>query len=454
VSVLDPDVRVHIVGIGGSGMSGVARLLSEMGAHVSGSDLADSVMLEGLRDAGMAVQVGHDGTASHDADVVLWSPAIASDNPELVAARSRGAALLSRAQLLEELGRARRVLGLTGTHGKTTATSMMVQVMAASGRDDGRLLGADVVGVGPNGHWGSDDLIVEVDESYGTFNALSPFALGLLNVESDHLDYYGSLDALEVAFAGLVERTSGPVVVWSDDDGARRVALRASRPFIDVGTKDDATWRVSDVAVTRRTSSFTLHGPNDVTALRLNVTGAHNVADAAVVAVLARTLGIDGDAVVRGLAHFEGAPRRFQLLGTWKGVDVYESYAHLPGEISAIVSATHAAGYANITAVFQPHRVTRTLSLVNDFAPAFDGVATVIVTDIYRAGEANPTGVTGEVIERAIHARGAGVHTTYCADLAEVPAVLEQRRGASDVLLLLGAGDVASIAAQLLDGAP
>jgi UDP-N-acetylmuramate--alanine ligase len=445
------DARVHVVGVGGAGMSGVARLLVERGARVSGSDATDSATLEGLRAVGVDVYVGHDELHGADADVVLWSPAIALDNPELVAARERGALLMNRATLFGELGREQRVLGLTGTHGKTTATSMLVQVLRASGRDDGWLLGAEVLGVGANGHWGSGDLIVELDESYGTFADVSPYALGLLNVEPDHLDHYGSLDALESAFAQLVDRTSGPVVAWCDDEGARRVVDRAERDVIDVGSRDEVAWRVEDVRVRRDSSSFTLRGPNVDATLSLHVTGAHNVADAAVVAVLAIALGISVADVAAGLARFEGAPRRFQLLGPWKGVDLYESYAHLPGEITAIVDATHAAGYERILAVFQPHRVTRTLNLVPEFAAAFDGVATVIVTDIYRAGEENPTGVTGEVIDRAIGARAAGVRHVYCAHLNDVPDALEELRGDHDVVLLLGAGDVATIAPRLLD---
>ncbi len=445
------DARVHIVGIGGAGMSGVARLLLERGARVSGSDRADSATLESLRSIGVEVYVGHDAQHGELADVVLWSPAIGPDNPELVSAGARGALMMNRATLFGELGVERRVLGLTGTHGKTTATSMLVQVRRASGRDDGRLLGADVPGVGANGHWGSDDLIVELDESYGTFALVAPYALGLLNVEPDHLDHYGSLDALEGAFAALLERTRGPVVVWCDDEGARRVAQRVNRDVLDVATGDAATWRVTDVAVSRDASSFTLRGPSVELALTLQVTGAHNVADAAVVAVLALALGSSAEDVTTGLARFEGAPRRFQLRGTWDGVDVYESYAHLPGEITAIVQATHAAGYERILAVFQPHRVTRTLNLVPEFAAAFDGVDTVVVTDIYSAGEENPTGVTGEVIERALDARGAGVRHVYCAQLDDVPRELAKLRGDHDVVLLLGAGDVASIAARLVD---
>jgi UDP-N-acetylmuramate--alanine ligase len=206
---------------------------------------------------------------------------------------------------------------------------------------------------------------------------------------------------------------------------------------------------VSDVSVSRYDARFLLSGPDEVLELALTVTGAHNVADAAVVAVLARRLDVSPDAIRSGLAHFRGAPRRFELLGSWRGVDVYESYAHLPGEISAILSATRAAGYERITAVFQPHRVTRTIALAEDFAPSFDLATNVVVTNIYTAGEANPTGVTGQVVADAILARGAGATTAYVASLDDVPDAIERVHDQSDVVVLLGAGDVASVATKL-----
>ena len=451
MSELRAGSRVHIVGIGGAGMSGLARLLVDMGAVVSGSDAVDSPALVGLRRAGVAVTVGHDAESGVNAEVVLWSPAVRDDNVELVAARDRACTMLSRAQALAQLGESRRVIGLTGTHGKTTATSMMVHVMRASGVPVGWLVGADVVGVGPNGYGGSGDLLMEVDESYGTFALLRPYALALLNVEADHLDHYGSLRVLDGAFTSLLERVSGPVVLWSDDGGAERVAAAAKRDVVRVGTGDRVDWRVERTSLSRRASSFSLVGANHHLDVGLRVTGAHNVANAAVVAALAVELGVSTTAVAQGLASFEGAPRRFELLGSWRGVDVYEDYAHLPGEVAATLAGARAAGYERVTAVFQPHRVTRTTALANAFAPAFDLASAVVVTDIYPAGEANPDGVTGEVVARAVRERGA-TDVTYCASLADLPEVLATLRDRSDVVLLLGAGDVASVAARLDGG--
>jgi UDP-N-acetylmuramate--alanine ligase len=441
---------VHVIGVGGAGMSGLAMLLAELGAIVSGSDQKDSDVFKDLRARHVTTYVGHDATHVEGAEVVLWSPAVAMDNVELVAARAAGAQMIPRARAFEELSAMKRVIGFTGTHGKTTATSMMAQVSLAAGRDDGWLLGAPVLGVGAQGHWGEGDLLLEVDESYGTFGELHPFALGLLNVEPDHLDFYGSFAALEGTFADLVARTSGPVVAWGDDPGAKGVVSSRDDAVL-VGTTPSSTWRVSNVDLERRRASFQLSGPRTLQ-VELRVTGAHNVANAAVVAVLAHELGVADEAIVRGLSNFVGAPRRFQYRGAWRGVDVYEDYAHLPGEIAATLSATRAGGYERITVVFQPHRVTRTLALVDQFAGAFGGARHVIITDLYTAGEANPDGVTGELVAEALQRFDPALDTLYCGDLHLVGELLEQLVDDSDVILVLGAGDIGSVISTLPGG--
>jgi UDP-N-acetylmuramate--alanine ligase len=452
MSALEPGARVHVIGVGGAGMSGLARLLVEMGCVVSGSDARDSDVLAELGRAGVDVHVGHREDQGVDAQVVLWSPAVGADNVELAAASSRRATLLSRAEALAQLGARQPVIGLTGTHGKTTATSMMVHVRRAAGWDDSRLLGAPLPGVGANGHFGPDALILEVDESFGTFARLEPWALGVLNVEPDHLDHYGTLDALEEAFARLVERTSGPVVVWRDDAGARRVAVASGREVVEVGSRAPARWLVADTSLSRRRATFTLRDADRELALSLGVTGAHNVANAAVVAVLALELGAGADAVRRGLAGFAGVPGRFEHLGRWRGADVYRDYAHLPGEIVATLAAARAAGYGHVTAVFQPHRVTRTQRLADSFASAFSDAQDVIVTDIYRAGEPNPEHLTGELVARALASRSPRPRSVYAATFSDVARALSSRAATSDLIILLGAGDIADVTRQLAGG--
>jgi UDP-N-acetylmuramate--alanine ligase len=344
-----------------------------------------------------------------------------------------------------------RVIGLTGTHGKTTATSMMVHVARAAGEDHSRLLGAPVLGVGANGHFGSGDLILEVDESYGSFAHLSPYALGVLNVEADHLDHYGTLENLESAFVELIGRTSGPVVVY-DEPGARRVAERAGREVVLVGFGDDTPWRVSDVYVERRSANFTLQGPDERLDVALGVTGRHNVANAAIVAVLARSLGIDAQAISAGLENFRGAPRRFDFLGSWRGVDVIEDYAHLPGEVRATIAAATAAGYSRLGVVFQPHRFSRTEKLAQSFARAFDGTSLLIVTDVYGAGETNTSGVSGDVIVQAVCASKPSFEVEYAPRFRDVLEALNVAGERLDVLLLMGAGDIAHVASLLPGG--
>ena len=444
--------RVHIVGIGGAGMSGLALLLAEMGARVSGSDAVGSAVLDHLRDRGVIVHVGHDPDHGLGAEIVSWSPAVARDNLEVAASVANGATPLNRAELLARLGQSSRIIGLTGTHGKTTATSMMAHVMHAAGRNCSRLLGAPVLGLGDNGHWGDHELILEVDESYGTFSLLNPYALGVLNVEADHLDHYGSLDALERAFAALIERTTGPVVVWGDDPGVARVASMLHRTVVVAGRSSDSSWRVDGVELQRRGASFRIAHGDQAMVIALRVTGAHNVANASVVVALASELGLGPADIARGLAAFEGAPRRFQSRGSWRGVDIYEDYAHLPGEIMATIEATRTAGYERIGVVFQPHRVTRTLNLNDTFATAFDAAARVVVTDIYTAGEPNPAGVTGEILVQAMTQRRATAPVVYCSSLNDVADVVQTWHDAVDVILFLGAGNVADVALHLRGG--
>jgi UDP-N-acetylmuramate--L-alanine ligase/UDP-N-acetylenolpyruvoylglucosamine reductase len=452
--IFERGTRVHVVGVGGAGMSSLAVLLHEYGCVVSGCDAANAGVLAQLRELGLDVADHHDVAHVAQAevaqvDVVLWSPAVARDHDELLAAQSTGCVMLARRQVLAELSKMMRLIGVAGTHGKTTATSMLVQIMAAAGRDDSRLLGASVRDVGFGGHFGTADLLAEVDESYGAFAELTPYALGLLNVEADHLDHYGSLGNLEAAFADVLNRTTGPVVVWIDDPGAARVVAHVASDIVSVGTQAHAWWHLVDEEVTPRGARARLVGPADVDIV-LAVTGRHNLANAALAAALAMAVGVEPVHVTEGLRRFRGAPRRFEHVATWRGVDVVDDYAHLPGEIAATVAAARAAGYQNVVAIFQPHRVTRTLSVGEDFAPAFDDVDEVIITDIYTAGEANPNAVTGEFLANFVEKRGrTRVH--YAPTLLAAARTLERGPNQLDLVLILGAGDVTRVLDHLAD---
>ncbi len=449
--IFEPGTRVHVIGVGGAGMSGVARLLVEMGCVVSGSDAASSSVLDELSKAGVRVHVGHDASYVQGADVVLYSPAVGSENVERQSARRSGQRLMERSQLLAALARDQRVIGLTGTHGKTTATSMMATVLAKAGRDDSRLLGAPVKNLGANGHFGPGDLILEVDESFGSFLELRPYALGVLNVDADHLDFYGTVQNVELAFAELMGRTKDHVVVY-DDPGARRAAALSGRDVVVVGTSESVRWRIHDIRLSRREASFVFDTPFGRLDVALGVTGLHNVANAATVGALALLLGVTNSDVQGGLANFVGAPRRFEFLGSWRSVDIYEDYAHLPGEVRATIAGARAAGYERVGVVFQPHRVTRTLALVEQFADCFAGSALLIVSDIYRAGEPNPTQVSGEIVADAVRASDPDFTTLYAASFEEVRSILTEHHDELDVVVLVGAGDIASVATRLDGG--
>jgi UDP-N-acetylmuramate--alanine ligase len=280
---------------------------------------------------------------------------------------------------------------------------------------------------------------------------LSPFALGLLNVEADHLDHYGSIEHLEDEFVALLERTSGPVVVFNEP-GARRVAVRARRDTEIVSFDHGGAWRVIDVVLSRGSSSFSLVGENDHFHVDLRVTGRHNVANAATVAALARRLGFPKQAIVQGLADFDGAPRRFEHAGTWRDAQVIDDYAHLPGEVRATISAARASGYQRIGVVFQPHRYTRTERLGLDFADAFEGVALLIVTEIYGAGESNPAHVSGDLVADAVRATSPSFPVYFEPGFDDVVRRLGRTHEGLDLLLLLGAGDVGTILGMLPGG--
>jgi UDP-N-acetylmuramate--alanine ligase len=435
-------------------MSGLARFFHERGCLVSGSDAVASVVTQNLATLGVRVFIGHDANHVVGADVVIASPAVSIDNVERVASVALGIAFVDRAQVLAQLATEMECVGLTGTHGKTTATSMMAWVLSSAGRDPSWLLGAPIVGLGENGHRGDGNtLVLEVDESFGSFALLTPTSLGVLNIEPDHLDFYGTLDRLESSFAALMERTSADVVVWSNDVGIQRTIASLARPVYTVGRTGDEQFVVSNEIFTRTNTRFTLSAQGHALNIELRVPGALNVANAAVVAALALRSGVEPGAVVKGLGEFRGAPRRFGRVGRWRGIDVIDDYAHLPTEVSATIGAARSLGYEHIVAVFEPHRVTRTTHLGRQFAEAFEGVETLIVTDIYTAGEPNPDGITGEVIVDAVREATKKVQCFFEPTSRDVLRTLESLHASTDLVLVMGAGGVFQLANTLVGGA-
>jgi UDP-N-acetylmuramate--alanine ligase len=442
--------RVHVIGVGGAGMSAIATVLAAMGHTVTGSDLRRSAATERLARQGVTVSIGHEAAHVAGADVVTASPAVAADNPELVEARRLGLALTRRGEMLAAIAQTRRAVAVAGTHGKTTTSAMLSLMLVEAGQRPSFLIGADVGDLATNAVWDEGPfLVLEADESYGTFAALSPEVTLLTNVEPDHLDHYGTVRALEQAFAQLLAQTAGRVIASADDPVA--AALGRGRGGLLVGESADADYRISDLALARSSLSFALAGPaGPLGELALPVPGRFNAANAALAAVGALELGVPFTALARALARFAGVPRRFEFRGEANGVTFVDDYAHLPGEVRAALAAARGGGWGRVVAVFQPHRFTRTASLAESFAGAFDDADALVVTDVYRAFEAPVPGVSGRLVADAVAAvRGPGT-VSYAPGRDELRRVVAGLLRPGDLCLTLGAGDLTTLPDELM----
>jgi UDP-N-acetylmuramate--alanine ligase len=441
-----PYRRVHLVGAGGAGMSGLAKLLAGLGYRVTGSDLKPGRTLDILSDVDVETWIGHEPERAADWDLVVASSAVPDRDPELVAAESAGVPVWRRPQLLRAFTEAFPTWGIAGTHGKTSSTALAVSALRACGLDPSFLVGGEMVALGTGAHLGAADLFVlEADEAFGTFRHLTLSGLMVTNVEADHLDHYGNVATLEEAFAQVATGTDGPVVGCIDDAGVRRLSQRA--PVIGYGTSRDATWRIEDLQHGAWSVRFELEGPAGRLSVSLPRPGEHAARNAAGVLALIGELGYDLECAVAGLAEFAGVRRRYELRAEVDGITIIDDYAHHPTEVAASVAAARRYGASRLWVVFQPHRYTRTADLAPDFGAPLAQADRVIVTDVYAAGEAPIPGVSGKLVAEAVAAAGGNVR--YLAQLREVPDELAGTLESGDIVLLLGAGDVTSIADDL-----
>jgi UDP-N-acetylmuramate--alanine ligase len=439
--------RIHVVGAGGSGMSGLTKLLSQMGHALTGSDLKMSTTLAGLADLGIEVWEGSRPAAMSGLDLIVASSAIPETDPEVVAAREMGIEIWKRPRLLTELTAHLPTIGATGTHGKTTSTAMLIAALRATGLDPSFVVGGELTDLRTNASLGDDDLLVlEVDEAFGTFLDLSIQGLMVSNIEPDHLDYYHSLDRLEDAFVEVVRSVEGPVVVGIDDPGGRRLAERTEMPTY--GTAEDADWRIVDVTQNVASIGFSLVGRGHVHQVTVGRPGLHIARDAGGVLALLGELDYDLQAAGSGLRSFSGVRRRFEIRGRVAGVTMIDDYAHHPTEIAATLQAVGPGSWNRVWAVFQPHRYSRTIELHREFGGAFAGADQVVITDVYAAGEPPEPGVTGALVADAVAARSESkVH--YVQHRADLAAFLADRVETGDLLLTLGAGDITTLAGEL-----
>jgi UDP-N-acetylmuramate--alanine ligase len=435
--------RIHMVGAAGAGMSGLAKLLAGLGYQVTGSDLKPSRVLDALEDIGIETWVGHRPERMGEPDLVVASSAVPGRDPELVAAAAHGATVWERPALLDAFTSEMPGIGISGTHGKTTTTGLVVAALHGLGVDPTFLVGGELVTENTFAHIGDRDVFVlEADEAFGTFRHLHMQALLVTNVEADHLDYYKTVYALEEAFALVANRTDGPVVGCIDDAGVQRLAQRA--PVITYGQSPAAQWRVCDVTHGIEEVAFRFEGPDTIVEVRVPRPGVHVALNAAGAIALLAELGYEPQQAAEGIATFGGVRRRFETRVSIGGITVVDDYAHHPTEVGATISAGRLGGWKRVWAVFQPHRYTRTAALGPAFGAPLATADKVIVTDVYSAGEPPQPGVTGRVIADAVTAAGGDV--VYIPSIQSVAAALVPELVEGDVVLLLGAGDINSIA--------
>lgn len=448
-SDLDQLRAVHVVGIGGSGMSGIATMLAHLGHTVTGSDLRESEVLDRLAADGVVASVGHDArNLPARLDAVVVSTAIPPTNPEILAARERGVPVLRRSEMLAMLVGRRRAIAVAGTHGKTTTSSMLSLVLRGAGWKPSFLIGGDVTQVGGNavvddGQW----LVVEADESDGTFLELDPEVVVVTNVEADHLDHYGTFDALVESFSTFLARPAGPKVVCADDPVASTLARATGA--VTYGVAGGADYRIEEYMGGRSGSRFSLRARGVLLGeVRVAAPGLHNARNAAGAAACAIELGADFAPVATALGRFAGVARRFQFHGMVDGITLVDDYAHLPGEIEAALSAAREGGWARVVAVFQPHRYSRTEMLWRELGAAFSGADLVILTDVYGAGEVPRPGVSGQLVVGAVQDACPDVPVVYVPHRADVLEEVRRLASDGDLVLTLGAGDLPSLAAE------
>ncbi len=442
---------IHIVGLGGSGMSAIAEILVGTGHHVSGSDLIASAPLQRLAEAGVETFVGHRAEQVGDVDAVAISTAIPETNPEVVEARRRGIPVLRRAQILRVITGTWRTISVAGTHGKTTTSAMLTAALQGAGLDPGFIVGGDLKDLGRGAAVGTSDLlVVEADESDGTFVELESSAIIVTNVEPDHLEHYGGFAGLEAAFERFITQATGPRVVCLDDPGAEKLIAMVD-DVVSYGTRPGADWQIIEPLPMPQGVTFGVIAPSGEThRVHLKQPGMHNVRNATAALAMSVLLGADADRVTAALSDFGGVGRRFERRGSINDIEFVDDYAHLPTEVEAALSAGVSTSPSRLVAVFQPHRFSRTEQLWSTFTHSFGSADVLFITGIYSAGEAPREGITGRLIVDDVVAAHPELDVRYIEQLSDVPALLSQELRAGDLCMTLGAGDLTKMPDQII----
>ncbi|OHY79518.1 UDP-N-acetylmuramate--L-alanine ligase [Marinobacter sp. AC-23] len=459
-----PEMRrirhIHFVGIGGAGMSGIAEVLKNQGYDVSGSDLKEGVVTDRLKAMDIEIHIGHREENSAKADVVVVSSAVASDNPEMVSARSRRVPIVPRAEMLAEIMRYRHGIAVAGTHGKTTTTSLIASVLGEAGLDPTFVIGGKLNSAGTNAKLGgSRYLVAEADESDASFLHLTPTISVVTNIEADHMDTYdGDVEKLKQTFVDFLHNLPfyGLAVMCVDDDYVNEIIPRISRAIITYGIRNpDADYRAENIVTDGLRTHFVVKRPggrSDLT-VELKMPGRHNVLNALAVIAVATDEGVADEAICRGLAVFAGVGRRFQVYGDYqtpKGtVTLVDDYGHHPTEVEAVIRAAHDAWPGRrLVMLYQPHRFSRTRDLYEDFVRVLSEVDGLLLMDVYSAGEAAIPGADGRALCRSIRQRGK-VEPLFVEDNREIENLLSSVLQDGDLLITQGAGDIGGIAIRL-----
>ena len=451
--------RIHFVGIGGSGMSGIAEVLAGLNYQVSGSDIAENSSIDRLRGLGVSVAIGHRASHVEGADVLVVSSAINQSNPEVKAARELRIPIVPRAEMLAELMRYRFSVAVAGTHGKTTTTSLIASLMAEAGLDPTFVIGGVLNNLGTNAQLGASEyLVVEADESDASFLHLLPMMSVITNVEPDHMEHYeGDVRAYKQAFVEFLHNLPfyGVAVVCLDDPGVRELLPSITRQVVTYGFSDDADYRLETLRFSGTQSQFTLHRKSmgDALALMLPMPGVHNALNAAAAVAVCSELGVSDDALTRGLTSFEGVGRRFSVLGdiTWQGGDalLVDDYGHHPTELKAtILAAREAYPDRRLVMVFQPHRYSRTRDCYDDFVDVLSTVDALVLLDVYAAGEEAIVGADSRALARSIRQMGF-IDPVLLSDNGQLPSRLIKLLTDDDVLVMQGAGNIGRLARLL-----
>lgn len=440
---------VHFIGIGGSGMSGIARILIGMGHTVTGSDLRDTDNVKALRELGATISIGHDQAHLGNPDTVVVTSALWPTNPEYLLAKERNIPVIHRSQALAFLASRKRLIAVAGAHGKTTSTGMVITALIELGQDPSFVNGGVINSIGASSDAGSGELfVIEADESDGSFLHYDTAISLITNVDPDHLDHYGSIEAFHRVFADFANKSKEFVVISSDDQGAKEVSKLITKKMISFGEDLEADVRVQNI-IENANVSFELVYQGTVSSAKLAMAGKHNALNAAGAVATLVGLGFEFEAALSAVATFQGTQRRFELHGAERGVSVYDDFAHHPTEVAAALNGARAVvGSGKIITVFQPHLYSRTRLFAKEFAEVLAASDEVVLLDIYAAREDPEPGVTGELIYEKFDDKSR-IH--YVPNWSDAPAVAAALAKKGDFVVTMGCGDVYRMVPELLE---